>query len=902
MRALLFVSLASVLYLFFMVQSAIVQANQISWVSSVDPALKVDESQSEEWGGNQTCSEQSVFVGNDTTPTTICVYYADNWRYGMYSKQSSSYGGNVNSLVIGFANDQKMYKVDGLPTTAAPLGVTNEGHLIYKTFTASNTFNLEIYKNVPTSLTRTVSGPTLATSYSLDNPDIFMPKRPNGIPVGIKAVSLSEDRQWLVAEARGIGLLRINLENFDMVRFSNFIANYGASNNPDVELAVSNDGEHVFVGGNMKFSATVFKVFSITDTCGDSSITDEMYHEIPVANPCPEKDLTHLLNQEWAPLEAPTKMHLSSDSGELNTYLYKGWGDYKGRWVTLTASGYTPPQQLDYLALGDSNSSGEGDTEKNPTNNKKYYRDWTDLEQNLAHNQPREKCHISTRSYPYRLATGMELGEPKSDSTTKWQSVACAGAHMYDINKQNSSNYEGQGEGSRYLWSSGGEPRLKDFSNKDDLKYQALNEFIPGRHKQIEFVKKYKPKVATLTMGGNDVDFGGKLGSCATNSISTCPTAQEQGRKDLGKQIKKQFTKLTSLYREIKDTSPGIKLYVLGYPQIIIDGDNVSCPTNTWGLNLEERKVVVAGYWYMNQVIKTATRKEGVQYVDVSQALNGHRLCEEGEAYAKGVIAGAFSSDERQESFHPNADGNAAIANAVWDAVDGQSLLEHDGYTDNRDDTITQDDISDSDYLQTALANGNNKEQKNMTDGVMIRSNNTDILLNPFSLEPNSTVNVTLHSDPVDLGVATASNEGSLDANITIPADAPVGYHTLALEGKTYSGEPIQYEQTILVKSSDPDDIDDNGIPDAQQVCGPFLEPVNVDADLDSIDDACDPEIGEPPADPNDSSQPEEPTSPVPEPPTQPTQPQPSPIQQFITIIINIITFMIGSIKRLFRW
>ena len=42
----------------------------------------------------------------------------------------------------------------------------------------------------------------------------------------------------------------------------------------------------------------------------------------------------------------------------------------------------------------------------------------------------------------------------------------------------------------------------------------ALNEMIPGRVKQIEFVKKYQPKVITLTAGGNDVGFGKKLVSC----------------------------------------------------------------------------------------------------------------------------------------------------------------------------------------------------------------------------------------------------------------------------------------------------------------------------------------------------------------------------------------------------
>src|SRR5690606_5857361 len=61
------------------------------------------------------------------------------------------------------------------------------------------------------------------------------------------------------------------------------------------------------------------------------------------------------------------------------------------------------------------------------------------------------------------------------------------------------------------------------------------------------------------------------------------------------------------------------------------------------------------------------------------------------------------------------------------------------------------------------------------------------------------------------------------------------------------SGEPIRYEQIILVRGSDPSDIDENGVFDSNQQCGPFIESSGVDADLDGIDDACDPEISEEP-------------------------------------------------------
>lgn len=503
----------------------------------------------------------------------------------------------------------------------------------------------------------------------------------------------------------------------------------------------------------------------------------------------------------------------------------------------------TPPR-LDYLALGDSYSSGEGDTEINPKTNKKHYRAWTDNEEDPENDKPREKCHLSTRSYPYKLATGMNL---TFDNTKEWDSVACSGAQTYDIDSKNSNNYEGQGRGGRYIFfSNGGEPRLKGYSNKEALKAQALNDFIPGRQKQIEFVKKYKPKAVTLTMGGNNVDFGGRLASCAIYPNSTCDTAKEQGRKDLGKQIKKQFSNLTNLYKEIKIASLGVKVYILGYPQIITDGQNDSCPANTAGLDWDERKVIVAGYWYMNQVIKTAAKKEGVQYIDVSQALNGHRLCENSPSYATGVVAGAFSKDERQESFHPNAVGNSAIANAVWDAVDSQSLVDYTAYpSTGADEDLTEADIPDSAYLQTDNPPASNKEQKSIASDDITRSSSSLVSLQAYSLAPASTATLTLHSNPVSLGSVTADSEGGLSTNITIPNTVPVGYHTLTVSGETYSGEAIEYEQTILVKGENSNDIDDDAIADNVDKCL-FVPAANQDADFDGIDDACDPDITDP--------------------------------------------------------
>src|SRR5690606_6884992 len=112
---------------------------------------------------------------------------------------------------------------------------------------------------------------------------------------------------------------------------------------------------------------------------------------------------------------------------------------------------------------------------------------------------------------------------------------------------------------------------------------------------------------------------------------------------------------------------------------------------------------------------------------------------------------------------------------------------------------------------------------------------------------PGGTVEVILFSDPVNLGQYNVESDGSLNINVQIPPSVPAGYHTLVVKGETPSGEEIHYEQIILVKGGDPNDIDEDSTPDDQQPCGPFMAVSGVDEDLDGIDDACDPEIAEAP-------------------------------------------------------
>lgn len=477
------------------------------------------------------------------------------------------------------------------------------------------------------------------------------------------------------------------------------------------------------------------------------------------------------------------------------------------------------PTKLDYLALGDSYSSGEGDTEKNNATGQKYYRQLTDVNEDKKQGIPGEKCHISTRSYPYKLAQYMEL---KQTGTRQWDTVACGGATIYDLNGSNSGGYDGQND------------RLRNYADKNTLQKMALNEMIPGRVKQIEFVKKYQPKVITLTAGGNDVDFGGKIRSCVDprERWDTCDWAKKD-MDTLGSQIKGQFDRLVELYKELKAASPKSKIYAIGYPQFITDTEPAACGLNAGAIDLDERRMIVRATQYMNEVIEAAARKAGVKYVDISQALNGGKMCDKHQIYMTGIVG--FGE---QESYHPNKFGHTVIFVEIAKQLNHENPLTYSKYPTTGDESVNApssiyfDKGAPSSVNTTMLANS--KPSKGSKQKVALAKN---------SLQPGSSARVEIRSKPVDLGSYTVLNDGSMKETITIPDNIPTGYHTLFIYGKSASGEDIKITQTLLVTGKDKEDLDDDGVKDANQPCGAFLKPSGKDEDLDGIDDACDPEI-----------------------------------------------------------
>ncbi|WLD46428.1 GDSL-type esterase/lipase family protein [Candidatus Nanosynbacter lyticus] len=423
------------------------------------------------------------------------------------------------------------------------------------------------------------------------------------------------------------------------------------------------------------------------------------------------------------------------------------------------------------------------------------------------------------------------------------------------MNWDNSGGYEGQDSPLG---------RLHGYDNKGVLQKMALNEMIPGRVKQIEFVKKYQPKVITLTAGGNDVGFGNKLKACVPFP-STCVYAKTEERRKLKNEILDQFERLKSFYEELKAaTDNKAKIYVLGYPQFINGAPDAPCGgRGLLYLDAREREMITNSVSYLNGVIRQASKAAGVKYIDVENAFGNHWLCGDKPTHVNPLLlveeVASRQPDfhlppvERQESFHPNAKGHADIARAFKKELGGVNPVDYkickNDATTCPDNSATRDNIPTPPYFNVT----NEQEDIKFTyyklsngTATKVQEKHIEIKTSRRPYKPWKKVYVKIYSEPRDLGEIEADENGEINGSVALPEDLPAGYHTLVVSGEAPDGKKQELYQTILVKGPNPEDIDENDTPDKLQPCGAFAQAANKDEDLDGIDDACDPEITDP--------------------------------------------------------
>lgn len=292
------------------------------------------------------------------------------------------------------------------------------------------------------------------------------------------------------------------------------------------------------------------------------------------------------------------------------------------------------------VALGDSYASGEGLAP---------YRRRTDTETN--------QCHRSRAAYPELLTQG------RRPVVKRMRSVACSGALTGALVAD-----------------------LPD-GNPEPPQLTAL---------------RHTTRTVTLTMGGNDLRFSQVLASCvyvpgaspelrqlvpgapgcrAQDPVVAMRTARLAGQAGSAAEFPGTLTMSEALLL-IRQRSPRARIYVTGYPRLfgLTGFDTFGCrvgllagaPLYVDSQDVRWLREKVDG---LNAAIRTGVdqaRRQGVRatYVDVAGPFTTHNVCGSRTPWVNGVVFTPTTPPRLSTaSFHPNARGQQAYADAVARAI-----------------------------------------------------------------------------------------------------------------------------------------------------------------------------------------------------------------------------------------
>ncbi|MCB9822861.1 SGNH/GDSL hydrolase family protein [Candidatus Nomurabacteria bacterium] len=567
-----------------------------------------------------------------------------------------------------------------------------------------------------------------------------------------------------------------------------------SSGAPRVSLAINSDASIAFVANNSNGS---YNFYNTTDCSAN----------INPSNPelCQSKDISSLVQRQIPNIRSILKAKFLGDQ-KLELYISR---DVNGSTKTSRYIVYQPGYQesdFAYLGLGDSFASGEGAF------------DYTNIT-----NNDNNRCHISRNSYPKLIKASLAFEESES--------VACSGGKIKDIHKIKEDYVNDSPQASGKI--------------EEQYDNEIFTGFLPGYRRQWEFVSKYQPEAVTLSIGGNDINFGKKLQYCILTQYSCFESAEQ--KNGILKELKAQFPNLVKTYTDLKEASPNTRIYVVGYPKLVQPGGD--CALN---VHLSSSELLLADEIVedLNFVVKRAAQSAGVFYVDTSNAFVGHKLCED-KSWNLAVNGLTFGDDMpysfgpiSNATFHPNKLGHELFKLTLLSQTN--NLTEPMPTPDNSISVSdmpsrlnpTGEDLSTT--TEPILEDGLFGELIKVGDSIA-----STISTAGYFLNKGDVFNIELHSTPRVIGSAVATGTDSLDINATIPEGVEPGPHEVHIYGRNIAGEPIDIYKNVLIVAGDID-YDGDGVANSQDNCN-FVSPSGVDSDKDGIDDSCDSEILEAP-------------------------------------------------------
>jgi hypothetical protein len=709
------------------------------------------------WFEDASCSGREAYVDvADVGPAIKGCLYGDFHEIQMV-RYESSFGQSAYAMRHPY--DSSFFTVKGLCEGLALCAYAPDTDtLLVQTPLLYWRYGAAIFHNVSRFISRE-EGALGEVTYRFSPTEEPQQVRLGSFAPTVHAMAFSENGAWAVVEVSEHGLVVIDIATRMMRRIQSPGYTYGHGYDPKFELAITNDGRTVAAAGYR----VGLNVYEITDSCGEWLPTGDAHVDtyMPYQTICPSAYLSDL-NTVFGDLTSTHMPKFTSDGATLSLVTKMANNTTKS---VLVGSEGAQQTQLQYVALGDSFTSGEGETHDI------YYRELT--------NTGVHTCHTSIRSYPYLIAGAWSRSV---------QSIACSGARSLDI--VSSQGYQGQNE------------RLHVVEDAEAWKQQAYQGFVPGIVPQLNIVQHTRPKLISLSIGGNDVGMIDKLKACL--APTTCDWASEPDKKRaMAREIRDVYQPLRRLLSEIKRSSPASDILVIGYPKIINESATASCDFSTdFLLDSSERQLLNEAIQLLNTVIRHAAFVEGVQYGNIEDSLLGHRLCDNTETPAMNTLR--FGGDIApigilpdvrflgSESFHPTPFGHTLIAHSL--------LRQYHSPDISRITCSACEDVPlppPSGYWGSSVDVGRRQFLSTITSDTTIETGDTltfHHLGDTFREGRAVTVSLALGSKII------MTNTGSaIDAStITVP-DVEGGFYLLRVTGETKLGEEIELYQVVPI-------------------------------------------------------------------------------------------------------
>lgn len=696
----------------------------------------------------------------------------------------------------------------------------------------------------------------------------------NSSPMLFRNIEFSKNGKYAISALTTGMLVKIDLQTQEITPLKQM-----PTTSKNWSLAISNDGNYAL---SRESNTSALQLHDSTGCLNKYTAGNFPNTGVTTAG-CASRDIQSMI----------TAIYPSAGSGLIYNYIFSAdsasfnvdvlFGTTRRR-ITFAPEDYVSSAQ-GYLAMGDSYTSGEGDTEGGA-----WYEQGTDEQGDKTTFAGRNLCHLSRRSYPYLMA--IELGylsnnadSPPADGL--FHSVACSGAKIHNIigavgEKQDNGGPDSFGiTDNQYRYVQG---ELESWQ----VGYEKQIGYLEPRNDEFVSRADVNPEIITLGVGGNDAGFGDFLKACALPA--TCDYAVPGSKKatQLISTIAQNKSRLTSTYKQIKLSAPSARLYVHGYPKFIEESGGY-CALNV-PFDDQERLFMSRAIEYMNSVVEASAQEAGVFYVDVEDIFTGRMLCSDVDKsliVMNGVTAGndiespyldGFSLGLciprtgclGSESFHPTFEGFKLYKQAILQQTNNLQAVMPAPTNSFIPTPMLQFGL---DAVSAVSAMNNNSgyggRVLQLEDDLITGFDHSSktMNLNIQGLMPNSNVQVVVESAPTVLGTFTTDLSGNVVTEVELPENLEPGYHEMHILGQDrFASTTDSWQSFVLAESIG--DFDGDGADDSTDSC-PSVVNSGIDEDEDGIDDACDTQTELPqqeeleePVDENPEEQPpeEEPT------------------------------------------